>query len=169
MVDPVIDEHFRRSLGADYVSLFGKQLNCSKTCRSSLSPPSKPTTPTTSSNDTPADSKLCAATQLINLSRAHVTNADKPCPSNNSDTAIQQMVENVDISVDDHFAKALGDTWKQLQQNKQSSTPSPKSCGMADDTDCLELDDKPLVIDEDAEVDNSMESNGDSSDERNSR
>lgn len=27
MVDPVIDEHFRRSLGADYIHLFGKNVD----------------------------------------------------------------------------------------------------------------------------------------------
>lgn len=162
MVDPLIDEHFRRSLGADYGNLFGKRLNRLKTT-ASRAPSAKAT------NETAVDSKLCAATQLINLSRIQVKTADKQCPPK-SDLAVQQLVENVDVSVDEHFAKALGDTWKQLQQNKQSATPSPRSSEMTDDTDCLESDDKPLIIDEDADIDHSMEeSNDDSSDDRNSR
>lgn len=163
MVDPVIDEHFRRSLGADvYVNLCDERLNRWKPTTSRT--PSAKTT-----NEIAADSKLCAATQLINLSRIQVKTADKQCPPNSDIAMQQQVVENVDVSVDDHFAKALGDTWKQLQQNKQSATPSPRSSEIADDTDCLELDDTPLIIDEDADNDDSMESNDDSSDERNSR
>lgn len=63
--DPVIDEHFRRSLGKHYASLF-----------KSSSTPSPP----------------------------------------------QAREEDVTgMSVDDHFAKALGDTWVKLQEKDQSS------------------------------------------------
>ncbi|KAL1465835.1 hypothetical protein WDU94_005372 [Cyamophila willieti] len=68
--DPVIDEHFRRSLGADYLNLY------------------KSTSPS-------------------------------PCTPAPSDSA---------LSVDDHFAKALGETWIKLQEaesKKASSSPSP--------------------------------------------
>uniref|UniRef100_A0A8D8ZKJ7 Transcription cofactor vestigial-like protein 4 n=1 Tax=Cacopsylla melanoneura TaxID=428564 RepID=A0A8D8ZKJ7_9HEMI len=68
--DPVIDEHFRRSLGADYLNLY------------------KCTSPS------PAT----------------------PAPSDSA------------LSVDDHFAKALGETWIKLQEaesKKSSSSPSP--------------------------------------------
>ncbi|XP_043247589.1 transcription cofactor vestigial-like protein 4 isoform X1 [Amphibalanus amphitrite] len=64
--DPVIDEHFRRSLGKHYASLF-----------KSSSTPSPP----------------------------------------------QAREEDVTgMSVDDHFAKALGDTWIKLQEKDQSSS-----------------------------------------------
>ncbi|KAI5711516.1 hypothetical protein M8J76_012877 [Diaphorina citri] len=66
--DPVIDEHFRRSLGADYLNLYKS----------------------TSPSPTPCDSAL---------------------------------------SVDDHFAKALGDTWIKLQEAEHKRCSSRSSDG----------------------------------------
>lgn len=37
---------------------------------------------------------------------------------------MKKKTEDIEMSVDDHFAKALGATWKQLQQNKSSAPPS---------------------------------------------
>lgn len=74
MCDPIIDEHFRRSLGNDYLALFSNN-NVAKE---------------------PADP--CR-------SRPQRTNGD----------AIELM-DNAGLSVDDHFAKALGDTWLKLNK-----------------------------------------------------
>ncbi|XP_046408377.1 uncharacterized protein LOC124172902 isoform X2 [Ischnura elegans] len=73
MDDPDIDEHFRRSLGSDYVNVFS-------------APP-------------PTSSRLHGATA------PHSTNNNPPKVTGNS--------------VDDHFAKALGDTWQWLQQRHE--------------------------------------------------
>lgn len=92
MVDPVIDEHFRRSLGADYMNLFVKNKDAaSKT--PSHSPPHEPMSPTT-----PAPVKQ-----------------GKPDPQTDtkSSTNGTEVGQEIEMSVDDHFAKALGDRWKQ--------------------------------------------------------
>ncbi|PSN38438.1 hypothetical protein C0J52_12725 [Blattella germanica] len=74
MCDPVIDEHFRRSLGKDYMSLFS---------------------------------------------------SDSTTNNSNSNSSITVT----GLSVDDHFAKALGETWVKLQEqtNNSSSTKEKKS------------------------------------------
>lgn len=84
MCDPVIDEHFRRSLGKDYLTLFAKKTSSSK------------------SND---------------------------CSEENDNNGLSIT----GLSVDDHFAKALGDTWTKLQKESAKSPlptvpskPSPK-------------------------------------------
>ncbi|XP_050437535.1 transcription cofactor vestigial-like protein 4 isoform X2 [Adelges cooleyi] len=65
MSDPVIDEHFRRSLGKDYMSVFA------------------------------------------------------PAVAVQEETADESPEENTGLSaVDDHFAKALGDTWVKLQKEE---------------------------------------------------
>lgn len=73
MCDPVIDEHFRRSLGADYMALFNKK-----------SPPQP-----------------------------------KPAISPKTTITVSCNNDSVATSVDDHFAKALGDTWKKLQADRE--------------------------------------------------
>lgn len=83
MCDPVIDEHFRRSLGANYMALFDKK---------SPPLPQPPSAP---------------QTKLRNNTRTTVT-------LTNNDA--------ISTSVDDHFAKALGDTWKKLQADKETKT-----------------------------------------------
>ncbi|XP_050532876.1 transcription cofactor vestigial-like protein 4 isoform X3 [Daktulosphaira vitifoliae] len=76
MSDPVIDEHFRRSLGKDYMSVFAPAITIQEETTSNI--------PT----------------------------------------------ENTGLSVDDHFAKALGDTWVKLQkeeyQKKRTNDNRPK-------------------------------------------
>ncbi|XP_046665833.1 uncharacterized protein LOC124357817 isoform X1 [Homalodisca vitripennis] len=77
--DPVIDEHFRRSLGKDYMSVFADNGRIKK-----------PATDNTVTVDSP-------------------------------DTASS-------LSVDDHFAKALGETWLKLQKGETArlrSDPVP--------------------------------------------
>ncbi|CAB3361167.1 Hypothetical predicted protein [Cloeon dipterum] len=98
--DPVIDEHFRRSLGQDYLAIF---------------PPSSHAGPAASS----------AASAALNKR----TPSPNKTPFDPSDDATFTP-----LTVDDHFAKALGETWHQLQASKKdnedkssSSTPSSAS------------------------------------------
>lgn len=73
MCDPIIDEHFRRSLGNDYLTLF-------------------------SNNNVSKDASSC-----------------KPAAQKVTSNVIELM-DNTGLSVDDHFAKALGDTWLKLNK-----------------------------------------------------
>ncbi|OWR43870.1 hypothetical protein KGM_215861 [Danaus plexippus plexippus] len=88
MCDPVIDEHFRRSLGDNYMNLFKKD---------TAGP--KPNTKDRASS--PIQFIIERPTKIIAME-----------------------VDDASMSVDDHFAKALGDTWKQIQtsRNDQSQT-----------------------------------------------
>lgn len=81
MCDPIIDEHFRRSLGSDYHTIFHNN-NLSKDQVSRKSPPPTPTTPN-----------------------------------------VVELMDNTGLSVDEHFAKALGDTWFRLN-SKDSEAKS---------------------------------------------
>ncbi|XP_022917402.2 transcription cofactor vestigial-like protein 4 isoform X1 [Onthophagus taurus] len=76
MCDPIIDEHFRRSLGKDYIAIFSNN-NVSKEIATVRPPPAKST------------------------------------------TSVIELMDTAGLSVDDHFAKALGDTW--LKLNKKES------------------------------------------------
>ncbi|CAG9761106.1 unnamed protein product [Ceutorhynchus assimilis] len=76
MCDPVIEEHFRRSLGRDYQIIFQNN-NPQKDKELPLKTPPK------------------VATNVI------------------------EFMDDTGLSVDDHFAKALGDTWKQLNQKEE--------------------------------------------------
>lgn len=94
MIDPVIDEHFRRSLGADYMNLFG---NKKSTNLKIISKKISPVPPAKSSSPTPT---AVAKTE-----------------------AIPEPVDTIEMSVDDHFAKALGgDTWKQLKDSRSDTS-----------------------------------------------
>lgn len=117
MVDPVIDEHFRRSLGADYMHLFGKGGVDPLKSSTSLDATIATTTATVNkSSQSPPNPKN------TNRQMKDVYQSDDNCSSiSNGD---DDLVEDVEMSVDDHFAKALGDTWKQLQQHKSSVSPS---------------------------------------------
>lgn len=170
MCETVIDEHFRRSLGPDYVALFGKK-----------SP--VPSTPSPTPTPTPTPPPLAAQHQLaamaptapshlhqnikiehhrstptppaaVNIPQAlttkpilspvsppeqsppHVTAArvDSPALTHRNETTTppsssllktetptttQTPTVSSTPSVDDHFAKALGDTWKKLQADKE--------------------------------------------------
>lgn len=115
MVDPVIDEHFRRSLGADYMNLFGKRLNQLKSTSSVATVVRK------SPQLSPIESDATTEPRGQQPDH-HRTNETSPSPAPKRDNE-KQTVENIEMSVDDHFAKALGDTWKQLQQNKSRASP----------------------------------------------
>lgn len=75
MCDPIIDEHFRRSLGKDYMKIF-------------------------SANN--------------NVQPAETNPIVKAAPKINAN--VIELMDNAGLSVDDHFAKALGDTWLKLNK-----------------------------------------------------
>lgn len=90
MCDPVIDEHFRRSLGDDYMNLFKKNSDAS------AQPGPKPNT----------------------KDRASSPIQFKPEEPPKPTKIIAMEVDDASVSVDDHFAKALGDTWRQIQTSR---------------------------------------------------
>lgn len=138
MIDAVIDEHFRRSLGSlgsDYKNLFGKRLNQLKS-PSSIPAPATPITP-------PPPARKSAQVSPIRVNSPEPLAQKSTLPpyeskrsnendSKSNDEKISSCVsatekeskvdEDVEMSVDDHFAKALGDTWKQLQQHTKLQT-----------------------------------------------
>nr|CAH7752946.1 unnamed protein product [Callosobruchus chinensis] len=81
MCDPIIEEHFRRSLGSAYHTVFQSTLK--ETLPAPPKSPPKPPTPVTP-------------------------------PS------VIELMDSEGLSVDDHFAKALGDTWKKLNRKDPS-------------------------------------------------
>jgi len=83
MSDPVIDEHFRRSLGERYTHLFA------------------------SSTSSASSTSLVAADSS--------TNGGDP----SRDDKLSSTVNVTGLSVDDHFAKALGETWLKLQNENK--------------------------------------------------
>lgn len=100
MCDTVIDEHFRRSLGNNYMELFDKA--------------------------TGAASGTVSPTGIAEATGTTKTKA----VSNKSDEKIEKDEEitvqaesngggNVNFSVDDHFAKALGETWNKLKATQK--------------------------------------------------
>ncbi|XP_028038565.1 transcription cofactor vestigial-like protein 4 [Bombyx mandarina] len=89
MCDPVIDEHFRRSLGDDYMNLFKKNSE-------NAQPGPKP------------NMKDRASSPIL------FKTEEPPKPTK----IIAMEIDDPSLSVDDHFAKALGDTWRQLQTSK---------------------------------------------------
>lgn len=104
MCDPVIDEHFRRSLGDDYMSLFKKSAE-------SATPGPKPNTKDRAS------------------SPIHFPKPVEPPPTK----IIAMEVDDPAVSVDDHFAKALGDTWKQIQTSRLKEADKKRDCKGVDD------------------------------------
>lgn len=92
--DPVIDEHFRRSLGKDYLSVF-------------------------------SDHKQENKHEAVQNSSAE--------SHRNGDTTGSAL------SVDDHFAKALGETWLKLQrgETKVSSPPTSQTSKPDSETSLL--------------------------------
>lgn len=98
MCDPVIDEHFRRSLGDDYMKLYKKS-------QEAALPTSKP-------------NMKDRASSPIEFNMA------EPAPKQSKIIAME--VDDANLSVDDHFAKALGETWKQIQSSRLKPNDSDK-------------------------------------------
>lgn len=171
MCETVIDEHFRRSLGPDYVALFGKKSPVPSTPSPTPTPTpppqpvqhmtpmasvtptllhqaveahrSTPTPPAAVVMPQPQTQPQALTTKPIlspvsppEQSPPHVTAArvespilaaketsssSKATPSTPPSTTTPTSASTVSSmpSVDDHFAKALGDTWKKLQADKE--------------------------------------------------
>lgn len=108
MCDTVIDEHFRRSLGNNYMELFDAaavtKTSTKRVVKSSPPPPSATTeTKKTPIEVTPKEKAAAAA------------------PRKEDDN------EEVNFSVDDHFAKALGETWNKLKATHRREENEPNS------------------------------------------
>lgn len=155
MVDPVIDEHFRRSLGADYMNLFGKGVDPLKSA-SSLT--AAAAIAAANINKLPQLSPpVQSATKTTNRRTKDAHQSDDNGSSNsNGDNNDKGTAEDVEMSVDDHFAKALGATWKQLQQNKSAASPT-----METEQQDAEMDE--LEIDTDSDTDNDSNAKDDRS------
>ena len=95
MCDPVIDEHFRRSLGERYTHLFA------------------PAATERNSNGS-------------NESSSGVTGGSSSSSSSSAAANMASTVSVTGLSVDDHFAKALGETWLKLQNETSVSKESGK-------------------------------------------
>lgn len=106
MCDPVIDEHFRRSLGDDYMNLFKKN-------GENVQPGPKPNT----------------------KDRASSPIQFKPEEPPKPTKTIAMEVDDASLWVDDHFEKALGDTWRQIQtsRSKDGEKTQTSSKGVVDD------------------------------------
>lgn len=113
MIDPVIDEHFRRSLGADYMHLFEKRsppiIESESIATPRSSPKSRLASPIARTKSPASTAASVTITPIIDARPAQ-----------------HKQTINVEMSVDDHFAKALGDTWKKLQEADRI-LPSPSS------------------------------------------
>lgn len=92
MCDPIIDEHFRRSLGKDYLMLFNN-------------------------NKTPSEPAVVVKSPVIN-NRVITTSTSNPTTRPNVTARELLDMDSAGLSVDDHFAKALGDTWFKLNQKE---------------------------------------------------
>lgn len=121
MCDPVIDEHFRRSLGPDYMTLFSKAKESN-----SVSNGKSPKAVTKDRGSSPIMFPSDPCTKFLNSNSKPLKHEDSPqsdmAEEDEDDEEEEEESMDVDdtagLSVDDHFAKALGDTWKKLQAKK---------------------------------------------------
>jgi len=138
--DPLLDEHFRRSLGADYESLFKKKSGDSESSSASSSstestPPKVPDQVVVNSGGfkpSPILKTCSEAKQNIVSSDSIKIETTSPASSNDSipresdstkvDDPVKAFQEDQEMegyTVEDHFAKALGDTWIKLQKAEE--------------------------------------------------
>lgn len=148
--DPLLDEHFRRSLGADYESLFKKKSDSestqskksdSESSNSIESTPSpaaltssakKPTVVNTEANKN-RDSQSKSSDSDVSKSATPNSSADTSIDQSEDSTkvedpvkAFQEDMEMEGYTVEDHFAKALGDTWIKLQKAEEEKRRKAK-------------------------------------------
>lgn len=105
----MIDEHFRRSLGERYTHLFA-----SATSSSSFTSSSSSTASPLAGGKDPAGSRdgVNKLPSTLNVTGLSGTRRD---PFKRVQKHLQQFCFG--CSVDDHFAKALGETWLKLQSD----------------------------------------------------
>lgn len=114
MIDPVIDEHFRRSLGADYMHLFDKRpSSVDEEIVVTLSPKPSPS-PVSPKNGACKSPK---SPTIVIIEEDGPPSPIAPIPVSDN---VREQPDEIELSVDDHFAKALGDTWKKLQEADKS-------------------------------------------------
>lgn len=157
MIDPVIDEHFRRSLGADYMNLFGKKREAAAKHLSPVASSSPEQQQQQQRSPLPNQTKANGPSSQSSTpsscnSKKPTSPTPKASPSQNASPTSVDVVDGagksnttIAMSVDDHFAKALGDTWKQLQQAEKQIAAN--GSGQSDDED--EYFDDDMAADDD--------------------
>lgn len=122
--DP-FDEHFRRSLGANYESLFkDKQQK-----RQQPSPPKSPSQSTEEpmeTNQVTVDKSQSQVKEDDDEEEEKVTSSSD-CKSGDPVKAFQEDMDMEGLSVEDHFAKALGDTWLKLKAKEKAEQKQKKN------------------------------------------
>lgn len=119
MCDPVIDEHFRRSLGPDYMTLFSKAKE-NNSVTNGKSPKAVTKDRGSSPIMFPSDpcTKFLIPKPLKQEESPHSDVAEEDEDDEDDEEESMEVDDTAGLSVDDHFAKALGDTWKKLQAKK---------------------------------------------------
>lgn len=93
MCDTVIDEHFRRSLGNNYMELFDKTQGV--------------TVPAGSNGASSPPAGAASAVAVAKTGTKRIVKSPSP--------PVAKAASMISVSVDDHFAKALGATWNKLK------------------------------------------------------
>eukprot|EP00096_Caligus_rogercresseyi_P013764 TRINITY_DN636_c1_g1_i2.p1 TRINITY_DN636_c1_g1~~TRINITY_DN636_c1_g1_i2.p1 ORF type:complete len:308 (+),score=136.13 TRINITY_DN636_c1_g1_i2:351-1274(+) len=142
--DPLLDEHFRRSLGANYKSLFRKSpvsqedMEDEESLNSSSSTPNSVNTSSTSIN---SSINSCSSSSSSNVNISPSSLSHQPPSSDKDEEERVRVIKAEDTerdhivemdkegsTVEDHFAKALGETWIKLQAAAAAnSSPSSSS------------------------------------------
>jgi hypothetical protein len=112
--DRDIEEHFQRSLGKDYPK-----------CLAAKNKQNTTTTTTPEAPTAPAPLVAAPASMVASPALRNGTTPHTP-PANNAPETSQVNV-TVSGSVDDHFAKSLGQTWTRLKSQTSQTSPEAKS------------------------------------------
>lgn len=121
--DPLLDEHFRRSLGASYHNLFNKD----KSEQSSKSPQS-PSSPT-KEDDAQSPRSVNADSTLRKPASCNSPGLGNDAMEVDSIGPTSNEPDMKGCTVEDHFVKALGDTWLKIKAQKENSKPLNNAAG----------------------------------------
>ncbi|GAB1600260.1 putative uncharacterized protein DDB_G0277255 [Argonauta hians] len=124
MCDP--EEHFRRSLGKDY-----KKLNCQSPVPMTRTKATEPAAPVNNMNNSDSEPVGTCSERLVMLT----TQENSPSVDdhfarslgNSTWTNLKSKTDVLTESVDDHFAKALGDTWHRIKAEQENHYNSSRS------------------------------------------
>lgn len=136
MCDTVIDEHFRRSLGNNYMELFDKTTGATAGTSPTGAVPSVPVAvaPITAVVTKTAIKRVVKSPQP----------ASAPVPvlvvKKEEVVVVEKEDSNVNFSVDDHFAKALGETWNKLKAGQRREVEREEEEAHGDDNSETEDD-----------------------------